>query len=545
MSAIELELDIDRRSRNQGRPGERPSLAVDLEHPLDRRKSPRTKEPNFIEGLGSRLRSDPGEEASTDAPGVRREPGLASVIRRISAEVPWGSTDPEELLGEARRLHEDGALEEAFRLYGEVLLARPLDPAPLAELERIAARSGRQEALADLYARLLRENPSHPSQGTLTRRIGGLREASALAGHPGPDSADSHGATAKEAWAPGRDAVESVGSVGTLERSSGLDAAESFGAVATQGRSAGPNAAESFGAVVKPARNSGLDVAEPDGSSGDWDLAPRVPVAEAVGPGGREWPPRLNAAEPSEAGVREPWAEIRHASESDAREGGAIADEAVELAYALSRQEPDDPDFDLGTHLFGSDGKDGVPDAIGYELGSMLTSSSPADEPAEKDTRWVENAKGGAPSRFAIHARRLGALVADATVLAIVPLAILGIATNSLSGEGEGLISHLIRGASTGGPMARAALSLALLFAFTYCTLCWALGGRTFGGFITGLRAVDVRDGEPPSFGRAAIRAAFAILGTAAAFAGPLWALVDPEGRTLHDRLSRTSVVVD
>ncbi len=82
-----------------------------------------------------------------------------------------------------------------------------------------------------------------------------------------------------------------------------------------------------------------------------------------------------------------------------------------------------------------------------------------------------------------------------------------------------------------------------LLIGCLYFTWQWVHGGQTLG-----MRAWRVRvaaDGDrPPSWCRAAGRCLAAILSWALLGGGFIWALFDPHRRTLHDRLSRTRLVM-
>jgi uncharacterized RDD family membrane protein YckC len=80
--------------------------------------------------------------------------------------------------------------------------------------------------------------------------------------------------------------------------------------------------------------------------------------------------------------------------------------------------------------------------------------------------------------------------------------------------------------------------SLGLLYAafFTGAT------GQTPGKMVAGLRVVD-RDGLPPGFVRALLRAAVGSVGALALGAGMVPLFFDPARRTLHDRLFHTRVV--
>lgn len=71
----------------------------------------------------------------------------------------------------------------------------------------------------------------------------------------------------------------------------------------------------------------------------------------------------------------------------------------------------------------------------------------------------------------------------------------------------------------------------------------WSRGGQTLGMRAWRLR-VEGEGGEPLTAGRALLRWPLACLGWLLLAIGPLWCLVDREGRALQDRLSGTRVVV-
>jgi uncharacterized RDD family membrane protein YckC len=90
----------------------------------------------------------------------------------------------------------------------------------------------------------------------------------------------------------------------------------------------------------------------------------------------------------------------------------------------------------------------------------------------------------------------------------------------------------LVRAASTAY-----LLVLPMLFAF-YCTVFWALAGRTPGMAVLGVRVVATRGGRPswPSaLVRAVLLAYFPL--------GAVWALVDRRHQAVHDKVARTVVV--
>ena len=136
--------------------------------------------------------------------------------------------------------------------------------------------------------------------------------------------------------------------------------------------------------------------------------------------------------------------------------------------------------------------------------------------------------------------RRMAAWIVDGALLAAASATILVLATGSVRSVASFATVHPL-GSGQGASVASVALAGAI--AFVYLTLCWSLGGRTLGGALVRLRAVDRESGAPLAIGQAALRALFAIAGTLAFLAGPLWAVVDGRGEALHDKLARSSVV--
>ena len=70
----------------------------------------------------------------------------------------------------------------------------------------------------------------------------------------------------------------------------------------------------------------------------------------------------------------------------------------------------------------------------------------------------------------------------------------------------------------------------------------WRHGGQTLPMKTWRLKLVR-REGGPLTAAQALIRYLFALAGTAALGAGYLWALIDPEGQFLHDRLAGTRII--
>ncbi len=83
----------------------------------------------------------------------------------------------------------------------------------------------------------------------------------------------------------------------------------------------------------------------------------------------------------------------------------------------------------------------------------------------------------------------------------------------------------------------------AVIIMFAYLTVTIALTGRTLGMRLLSLRTIDVRTGLIPTGGQATKRAVAYIFSLATLGFGILYALIDREGRTIHDRISKTIVV--
>ena len=73
-----------------------------------------------------------------------------------------------------------------------------------------------------------------------------------------------------------------------------------------------------------------------------------------------------------------------------------------------------------------------------------------------------------------------------------------------------------------------------------YLTIAWAVGGRTYGNLLMGLRVVDVLGGAV-GWPRAALRAVSYVLFPIGLF----WVVLDPRQRSLQDRVLATAVVYD
>jgi uncharacterized RDD family membrane protein YckC len=80
---------------------------------------------------------------------------------------------------------------------------------------------------------------------------------------------------------------------------------------------------------------------------------------------------------------------------------------------------------------------------------------------------------------------------------------------------------------------------------FAYFTICIALTGRTLAMRMLSLRTIDLRTGMIPTGGQSIKRALGYIVALAILGLGVIYALVDPDGRTIYDRFSKTIVIRD
>jgi len=86
---------------------------------------------------------------------------------------------------------------------------------------------------------------------------------------------------------------------------------------------------------------------------------------------------------------------------------------------------------------------------------------------------------------------------------------------------------------------------IAAVTMFAYFTVSIALTGRTLAMRIFSLRTIDIRTGLIPTGGQSIKRAIGYIFGLAILGLGVLYGLVDPDGRTIYDRFSKTIVIRD
>lgn len=83
---------------------------------------------------------------------------------------------------------------------------------------------------------------------------------------------------------------------------------------------------------------------------------------------------------------------------------------------------------------------------------------------------------------------------------------------------------------------------LLLLVIWAYFALSWWRGGQTVAARAWKLEVRDL-EGNYPSLGRASLRALLALFSIGLGGLGLLWCLIDPEGQSAHDRLSRTQLL--
>jgi uncharacterized RDD family membrane protein YckC len=87
--------------------------------------------------------------------------------------------------------------------------------------------------------------------------------------------------------------------------------------------------------------------------------------------------------------------------------------------------------------------------------------------------------------------------------------------------------------------------SITIVLMFAYLTVSIAFTGRTVGMRMLSLRTIDTRTGLIPTGGQSMKRAIGYIVALALLGLGIIYALVDPDGRTVYDRFSKTIVVRD
>lgn len=87
------------------------------------------------------------------------------------------------------------------------------------------------------------------------------------------------------------------------------------------------------------------------------------------------------------------------------------------------------------------------------------------------------------------------------------------------------------------------AIGTFVVMGFLYLTISTAFTGRTLGMKLLSLRVVDARTGLIPTGGQSVARALLYLLSLASAGIALIYTLVDSEGYSAHDRITRTAVV--
>lgn len=106
-----------------------------------------------------------------------------------------------------------------------------------------------------------------------------------------------------------------------------------------------------------------------------------------------------------------------------------------------------------------------------------------------------------------------------------------------------GLIVWKVGGKFSFGPLSTGIIALAAaFFVFVYFTGCTAIASATPGLMWTGLEVITF-EGNPPRFPDCLWRGFGYLVSMSALMLGFVWAAVDAEGLTWHDRMSRTFIV--
>lgn len=78
---------------------------------------------------------------------------------------------------------------------------------------------------------------------------------------------------------------------------------------------------------------------------------------------------------------------------------------------------------------------------------------------------------------------------------------------------------------------------------FAYLTVCTAMTGRTLAMRMFGMRIIDLRTGLIPTGGQSVTRAITYVFSLALLGLGIAYAVIDPDKRAVHDKLSKTIVI--
>lgn len=143
-----------------------------------------------------------------------------------------------------------------------------------------------------------------------------------------------------------------------------------------------------------------------------------------------------------------------------------------------------------------------------------------------REARPYQGRRAGLVSRFV-------AAALDAVVVGTVLVTIYG---------AWAILLFLVEPRSFELPQAGIVFSLMTAFfvLVVYLTLCWRIGGRTYGFHVMGLRVLRY-DGKNLRFAGALVRALFCAVFPI----GLLWVAVNRENRSIQDVVLRTSVVYD
>lgn len=155
----------------------------------------------------------------------------------------------------------------------------------------------------------------------------------------------------------------------------------------------------------------------------------------------------------------------------------------------------------------------------------------------ENGTRDTSGEEQSLPAGFLM---RLAALLIDTFLLFSINVALLAIP--SFLAWHYTIITELPAGAMAGLLFIGFALLSPLLLSFFYYTVLHAFGGQTLGKIFLGIRVVTPEQGSI-TVGTAFLRWCAHFLSILSFGTGYLWALIDNQKATLHDRIAATRVV--
>ncbi len=176
------------------------------------------------------------------------------------------------------------------------------------------------------------------------------------------------------------------------------------------------------------------------------------------------------------------------------------------------------------------------------EDGRDVDVSLPLPLPMQPDQLPLPLREVGPHLRGARPGRRAAAWAVDAAPLVLLwvgGLAALYDGVPLSPGDHAGLLERMLR---DGGALALPLVGVIATLALVHQTLAHALAGATLGKWLLGLRVVS-EEGERPSVGRCAARAALSAASVLLLGAGLLPALFTRSGRALHDISAGTRVV--